>query len=150
VRNVQQPNSALAQIMNARLDMCHNKGFDAVEFDNMDGYTNSTGFPLTAAQQAYYDAFLANGAHSRGMSAVMKNDVDQIATLLPYMDVALNEECNQYSECGGYSQFIQAGKPVFNAEYSSSTGFCAADNAANINGVNFSVELDDSKFQPCR
>lgn len=150
VRDVQQPGSVLAQIMSARLDMCRMKGFDAVEFDNMDGYANSTGFPLTAPQQGYYDAFLANGARSRGMSAVMKNDIDQITTLLPYMDMALNEQCNQYQECGGYSQFIQAGKPVFNAEYATSTSFCAADNAANINGVNFSINLDDSIFQPCR
>jgi hypothetical protein len=150
IRDVQQPGSQLAQIMSARLDMCRSKGFDAVEFDNMDGYTNKTGFPLTAAQQAYYDAFLANGAHQRGMSAVMKNDLDQVTTLLPYFDVALNEQCNEYSECSPLSEFVAAGKPVFNAEYASSTGFCAADNAANFNGLNLALELDDSKFQPCR
>lgn len=150
VRNVQQANSALAAIMNARLDMCKSKGFDAVEFDNMDGYANSTGFPLTASDQAYYNVFLANGARSRGMSAVMKNDIDQIATLLPYFDMALNEECNAFGECSPYSQFVQAGKPVFNAEYGSSTSFCAADNAANFNGVRFALNLDDSIFQPCR
>jgi hypothetical protein len=33
----------------ARLDMCKAKGFDAVEPDNVDGYTNTTGFPLTKA-----------------------------------------------------------------------------------------------------
>jgi hypothetical protein len=150
VRNVQQANSALASIMNARLDMCKNKGFDAVEFDNMDGYTNSTGFPLSANDQAYYNVFLANGARSRGMSAVMKNDNGQISALLPYFDMALNEECNAFSECGPYSQFVQAGKPVFNAEYGSSTSFCSADNAANYNGVRFALDLDDSIFQPCR
>ncbi len=151
VRNVQQANSALAAIMNARLDMCKNKGFDAVEFDNMDGYdNNNTGFPLTASHQAYYNIFLANGAHTRGMSAVMKNDVAQITTLEPYFDMALNEECHQFNECGGYRQFVQAGKPVFNAEYGSSTSFCAADNADNYNGVRFSDSLDDSVFEPCR
>jgi hypothetical protein len=150
VRNVQQANSALAAIMNARLDMCKNKGFDAVEFDNVDGYTNSPGFPLTASDQAYYNVFLANGARSRGMSAVMKNDIDQISSLLPYFDMALNEECNANNECGAYSQFVQAGKPVFNAEYGSSTSFCSADNAANYNGVRFALDLNDSIFQPCR
>ena len=150
VRDVQQAGSALAQIMNARLNMCANKGFDAVEFDNMDGYTNSTGFPLTASQQAQYNVFLANGAHQRGLSAMMKNDLDQVSALLPYFDMILNEECNAYDECGALSKFVQAGKPVFNAEYGSSTGFCAADNAANFNGVNFALDLDGSKFQPCR
>ena len=116
----------------------------------MDGYTNSTGFPLSANDQAYYNVFLANGARSRGMSAVMKNDNGQISALLPYFDMALNEECNAFSECGPYSQFVQAGKPVFNAEYGSSTSFCSADNAANYNGVRFALDLDDSIFQPCR
>ena len=150
VRDVQQPDSRLAQIMNARLEMCRSKGFDAVEFDNMDGYTNRTGFPLTAAQQAYYAAYLANGAHKRGLSTVMKNDLEQVGTLLPYFDMALNEECNDYDECGALTAFVQAGKPVFNAEYASSASFCAADNAANFNGLNLSIDLDDSKFQPCR
>jgi hypothetical protein len=150
IRDIQRPDSALARIMNARLDMCRSKGFDAVELDNMDGYTNDTGFPLTSAQQAGYDAYLANGARQRGLSAVMKNDVDQVSTLLPYFDMALNEECNRYGECGLLKQFVEAGKPVFNAEYASSTGFCAADNAANFNGLNLSIDLDDSTFQPCR
>ena len=37
----------LAPIMLARLDDCAAKGFDAVEPDNMEIYTNDTGFPLT-------------------------------------------------------------------------------------------------------
>ena len=32
--------------------MCKEKGFDGVEFDNMDGYQNDTGFELTAALAA--------------------------------------------------------------------------------------------------
>lgn len=150
VRNIRATDSALARIMNARLDMCRQKGFDAVEFDNMDGFTNETGFPLTATDQAAYNIYLAHAAHARGMSAVLKNDIEQITTLLPYFDMALNEECNAYAECDAYAPFVAAGKPVFNAEYSSSTSFCAHDNAANLNGVNFSMDLDDSKFQPCR
>lgn len=150
VRDVQNSASALASIMNARLDMCQAKGFDAVEFDNIDGYTNKSGFPLTDSDQAYYNVFLANAAHQRGMSAVLKNDLDQVTQLLPYFDMALDEQCNQYVECDKLTPFISAGKPVFNAEYASSTDFCSADNAANINGVNFSVDLDDSTYQPCR
>src|SRR5689334_11374889 len=39
----------LAPIMLARLDLCRDKGFDGVMLDNVDSYTNKTGFPLTAA-----------------------------------------------------------------------------------------------------
>src|SRR6266550_197751 len=38
----------LGPIMTARLDLCQTKGFDGVEPDNIDGYANGTGFPLTA------------------------------------------------------------------------------------------------------
>ncbi len=64
--------SVLGPIMRSRLDMCKNKGFDAVEFDNVDGYTNNSGFPLTASDQIAYNTFLAEEAHKRGMSAFLK------------------------------------------------------------------------------
>lgn len=158
VRDVQKANSVLRQIMDARLDMCHTKGFDMVELDNVDGYTNSTGFPLTAADQIFFNATLANDSHARGMSVLQKNDNEQIPQLLPYFDGALNEQCNQYKECTtaqngsyGYDQYVAAGKPVFNAEYKGTTSsFCPADNANNFNGVRFDINLDDKTFQPCR
>lgn len=151
IRNALKTNSVLLSIMYARLNMCKSKHFDGVELDNVDGYTNSTGFPLTAKDQAIYNSVLANAVHQRGMFVLLKNDLDQITTLLPYFDAALNEQCNQYSECGNLHQFVQAGKAVFNAEYSIPTSsFCRADNAANFNGVRFSINLDDSVFQPCR
>jgi hypothetical protein len=151
IRDVQKPGSMLLSLMTARLDMCRSKGFDGVELDNVDGYTNSPGFPLGAGDQAIYNSVLANAAHQRGMFVLLKNDLGQVRTLLPYFDGALNEQCNQQSECGTLSQFVRAGKAVFNAEYDrSAASFCPADNAANINGVRYSINLDDSVFQPCR
>jgi hypothetical protein len=158
VRDVQKAGSVLRSIMDTRLEMCRQKGFDAVELDNVDGYSNKTGFPLTAADQLYFNATLANDAHGRGMSVLQKNDLEQVPALLQYFDGALNEQCNEFTECttaqnGGYGldQYVSAGKPVFQAEYNVSTSsFCPADNAANFNGVRFSIDLDDSTFQPCR
>lgn len=158
IREIQKSNSALRKIMDARLDMCHQKGFDMVELDNVDGYANSTGFSLSAADQLYYNATLANDSHARGMSVLQKNDDEQIPQLLPYFDGALNEQCNQYKECTtaqngdyGYDQYVSAGKPVFQAEYNLSTSsFCSKDNANNFNGVRFDLDLDDKTFQACR
>ncbi|WP_432843143.1 endo alpha-1,4 polygalactosaminidase [Dactylosporangium sp. CA-092794] len=151
IRDVQRPGSVLAQIMTDRIEMCRTKGFDAVEFDNEDGYGNPTGFDLSPDDQLAYNVFLANAAHARGLSAALKNDSDQIAQLLPYYDMALNEECNtERAGCGAYQAFIRAGKPVFNAEYGSSTAFCSADIAAGINGVRFSLKLNGSVFDPCK
>jgi hypothetical protein len=42
--------SILEPIMADRLDRCKKKGFDGVDPDNLDGYQNKTGFPLTYAQ----------------------------------------------------------------------------------------------------
>lgn len=158
VRDVQKAGSVLRSIMDARLDMCQQKGFDMVELDNVDGYTNSTSFPLTAGDQRYFNAVLANDSHARGLSVLQKNDNEQIPELLAYFDGALNEQCNQYSECTtaqngsyGLDQYVAAGKPVFQAEYKLATSaFCAADNAANFNGVKLNVNLNEKTFQPCR
>jgi hypothetical protein len=158
VRDAQSANSALLSIMRARLDMCEHKGFDAVELDNVDGYTNKTGFPLSSADQIFYNATLANAAHQRGLTVLQKNDNHQIRTLLPYFDAALNEQCNQYKECTtsqngsfDYDQYVGAGKAVFQAEYKlDPSQFCPADNRAHFNGVRFSIKLDGSVFQPCR
>ena len=43
--------SILLPIMNARVAKCKQAGFDGVEWDTVDGYTNRTGFPLTASDQ---------------------------------------------------------------------------------------------------
>jgi hypothetical protein len=146
VRNL----SALEPIMTTRFQMCKEKGFDAVEPDNMDGYENSSGFPITAAQQVTYDTWVAGEVHSLGMAVFQKNDGEQTAQLESHFDGALDEQCNQYSECSNFQAYLSAGKPVLNAEYELSTSaFCAADNAAGIMGARYGLELDGSTFEPC-
>ena len=63
--------------MRARFAMCARKGFDAVEPDNMDGFENPTGFPITAAQQLTYDRWVARAVHRLGMAVFEKNDPEQ-------------------------------------------------------------------------
>ncbi|MGR8010994.1 endo alpha-1,4 polygalactosaminidase [Streptomyces hypolithicus] len=107
----------LEPLMAERLDMCRKKGFDAVEPDNMDGYRNRTGFPLTAADQLRYNRLIARLAHARGMSVGLKNDLDQIPELVGDFDFAVNEQCAEYEECEQLTPFIKAGKAVFHVEY---------------------------------
>ena len=140
----------LKPIMRARMDICQRKGFDAIEFDNVDGYRNATGFPLTGGDQLRYNVFLANAAHARGLSAFLKNDLGQIPKLLPYFDASLNEQCFQYSECAALSRFVNAGKPVFNVEYKlDRSQFCAKANARNFNSLKKRLALDAWR-RPCR
>lgn len=136
----------LGPIMERRLDQCRAKGFDAVEPDNVDGYTHATGFPLSAADQLAYNRFLANAAHARGLGIGLKNDLDQVAALAPSFDFAVNEECFQYSECGKLAPFLNAGKAVFNAEYSvSPSSFCSTARAMGISAIRKNMMLDAAR-----
>lgn len=140
----------LRPIMEARLDLCKSKGFDGVEPDNVDGYQNRTGFPLTAADQLKYNRFIASAAHARGLSIGLKNDIDQIKDLLADFDWALNEECFKYKECSAYKPFTDAGKAVFHVEYDLTPAqFCSQANALNFNSLHKNMDLDAYRF-PCR
>ncbi|XP_078338945.1 uncharacterized protein LOC111134234 [Crassostrea virginica] len=104
-------------IMQRRLDRAVSRGCDGVEPDNVDGYSNHNGLGLTAADQLTYNKWLAREAHARSLSVGLKNDVDQIPSLVSFFDWALNEECVQYNECNKYQPFFDAGKAVFHVEY---------------------------------
>lgn len=107
----------LAPILLARFDQCAAKGFDGLEPDNIDSYTSDTGFPITAQDQLTFNIWLANQAHARGLSIGLKNDDEQVQELLPYFDWALTEDCVADDWCDLMTPFIEAGKPVFAAEY---------------------------------
>ncbi len=143
----------LGPIMRQRLDMCRTKGFDAIEPDNIDGYTNDTGFPLSYSDQLAYNRWLANEAHARGLSIGLKNDGDQVADLLSYFDWALTEDCFDQGWCSQLTPFVAAGKAVFAAEYTDTgmtTGqFCPQANALNFNAILKHRELDAWR-QTCR
>jgi hypothetical protein len=107
----------LAPIMRARLDLCAAKGFDGVEPDNIEIYDNNTGFPLTYEDQLAYARWLADEAHARGLAIGIKNAPDMVADSLEFFDFAVTEDCFYYDWCGEMLPFIDAGKPVFAAEY---------------------------------
>ena len=110
----------LAPILQARFDLCKEKGFDGIDPDNIDAYQNDSGFPLTAADQLDFNRWLADEAHARGLSIGLKNDPDQAEELEPWFDWALTEECFQQGWCAQMLPFTQAGKAVFAAEYADS------------------------------
>ena len=138
--------------MAARFAMCARKGFDAVEGDNIDGFENRTGFTISVGQQLAYDEWMARTVHALGMAVFQKNLPEKAAQLQPYFDGVLDEQCNQYSECGAFAPYRRAGKPVLNAEYRASLypGFCAADRRRGISGALYALSLDGSLWRPCR
>jgi hypothetical protein len=142
--------AVIEPIMTARFQMCREKGFDAVEPDNIEAAFNRSGFPITALQQLTYNEWVAEEVHSLGMAILQKNDGQQASELEPYFDGVLTEQCNQYRECGDFDPYLLAGKPVINAEYKLKTSrFCAADEAAGIVGARFDLALDGKRFEPC-
>lgn len=129
----------LAPILRARLDLCKAKGFDGVEPDNIDAYTNNTGFPLTYQDQLRFNIWLAQEAHARGLSIGLKNDSEQVRDLLPFFDWALTEDCFDQDWCAQMTPFITAGKAVIDTEYTD-TGirledFCPEARALHIHAI---------------
>ncbi|MEU1127387.1 endo alpha-1,4 polygalactosaminidase [Streptomyces sp. NPDC005899] len=132
----------LEPLMEARIAMCAKKGFDAVEPDNMDGYLNSTGFPLTARDQLRYNRLIARLVHRHGMAVGLKNDLPQIPELVGDFDFAVNEQCAQYGECAALSPFVEAGKAVFHAEYEVPVAeFCAESRRLRLSSLLKKYEL---------
>jgi hypothetical protein len=132
----------LGPLMRRRVQQCKSKRFDGVEFDNVDGYENESGFPLKGSDQLRYNVFLANLAHADGLSAALKNDTDQVGALLPYFDWSLDEQCFEYQECAKLLPFINAGKPVFEVEYSlQRSRFCPRAKALGFNAMRKHLDL---------
>jgi hypothetical protein len=133
----------LGPILADRFTACKGKGFDGVEPDNVDGYGNDTGFPLTAAEQLAFNRQVAALAHRTGLAVGLKNDVEQAASLAGTMDFAVDEECVKYRECAALRIFPAAGKPVFHAEYDRPvTVFCAVTRPLGFSSIRKHLELD--------
>jgi hypothetical protein len=134
--------SILLPIMTQRIQNCADKGADAVEPDDIDGYTNSPGFPFTRADQVAYNKAIAGIVHSFGMSVALKNDGDDVNSLLPFFDFAIVEQCVQYNECSTYSPFVSVGKSVLVAEYQGSiTSICNQLATLKMNGILTNLDL---------
>jgi hypothetical protein len=141
--------SVLQPILEARMDLCKSKGFDGIEPDNVDGYANGTGFPLTAADQLAFDRAVASAAHARNLSVALKNDLDQVPDLVGQFDWALNEQCFEFAECNGLQPFLNAHKAVFNVEYNLATSsFCPQAKAMGLSSMRKDISLDAYRV-PC-
>ena len=146
IRNLQ----TLGPIMLGRIRLAVQKGCDGVDPDNVDGYVNDTGFPLSTDDQLAYNLFLSNAAHQNGLGIGLKNDLEQAEILLPFFDWALSEQCFYYKECSLLLPFAQAGKAVFVIEYQMTPEeFCSQANGMNFNALQKKIQLDAFRFA-CR
>ena len=153
--NINSP--AVMTIIKARITMCAWKGFDAVEPDIDDSYTDSTGFRITEADNIAYDTGLAHYAHQLGLAWGLKNgDIPGFAArMLPHVDFALDEQCFRYRTCGAfYPSFARAHKAVFEVEYSDQgepapRAYCPQAIRYGFDSVQFDSALDGKVRVPC-
>jgi len=133
----------IGPILEDRVAICAAKGFDGVEFDNVDGYSNKTGFALTAQDQLAFDRWLADTAHAHGLAVGLKNTPSLAAQLEPSFDFSIVEECVQYHECGSFAPFLDANKPVLDIEYKvTAATLCPKTERLGIFGMRKHLELD--------
>lgn len=136
----------LRPIMAKRMDMCRDKGFDAVEPDLLDAVVNDTGFPISGADQLAYNRMIARLAHDRGLGVGLKNDLEQIPELVADFDFAVNEECAQFHECELLKPFIAAHKAVLHVEYDlAPDAFCTATTALGLSSMHKEPDLGPTR-----
>jgi hypothetical protein len=105
------------------IDGCAKKGYDAVEFDNLDSWTRFDGTPLAKKvpfgkpQALAFAKLIADRAHADDMAVGQKNTADitpnQSSTV--GFDFAIAEECGHYNECDRYTKVY--GDEVIVVEY---------------------------------
>ena len=102
---------------------CARKGFEAVEFDNLDSWTRFDGTPLAGRvpfgkrEALAYARRLVGRAHALGLAAAQKNtaDVTRAQSRRVGFDFAIAEECARYDECDRYRRVY--GRRVIEIEY---------------------------------
>jgi hypothetical protein len=138
----------LEPIMGARFQLCKKKGFDGVDPDNIDGYQNKTGFPLTAAEQLTYDEWVADEAHSLDLAVDQKNDPAQLKPLDTHFDFAVDEQCFQQGWCDKLVPYTNENRLVVDIEYTNQMSeqrflakACPSDKGYSITGILKKLEL---------
>lgn len=138
--------SSLVQgLMQNRFMLAQEKGCQGIEPDNVDGYANDTGFPLTADDQLSYNAWVANAVHALGMSVALKNDIAQVPQLEPLFDFELDEQCFDFDECDALLPFTRATKAVLEVEYGDAglvPSICPQADALRFDTIIKDVQLD--------
>ncbi len=103
---------------------CADKGFEAVEFDNLDSWTRFQDSPVASqppfgrTEAVAYATLLVADAHVAGLAAAQKNTAElskaEARTQIGF-DFAIAEECGRWKECGRYR--ANYGNLVYVIEY---------------------------------
>ncbi|MFH1805854.1 MAG: endo alpha-1,4 polygalactosaminidase [Pseudomonadota bacterium] len=142
-----------ADVMMARFDLCREKGFLAIEPDNIDshesdgeGMSGKTGFEISRADQVRYLDWLIGQAHARGLAIGQKNAPELVPDLVGKMDFALLESAWRIGFMDQFKPYRDQGKPVFAVEYreegADPAQFCPEATRYGFQGVIARLDLD--------
>jgi len=116
--------TALLAIQGAWFEQCRDDGYQAIEPDNLDAFSRSTGL-ITFAQTKEYLKLVVPYVHDLGLAIAQKNTSDSpngyggigstFVDGTEGFDFAIAEECAAYEECDGYTD--EYGALVFEIEY---------------------------------
>lgn len=139
----------LQSIMEARADIAVAKGAHAIEWDNLDIWQQSSGFPITQADTQVWLQMLADITHSRGLAAIFKNTPDLAVWASTRFDGCIAEEAYQWDEIATYMPWRNAGKPVWAIEYTGTLD-CSDANSRGIYLAKYPVDLDGAPTATCQ
>jgi Glycoside-hydrolase family GH114 len=114
----------IAARLQPMIDTCARKGFDAVEYDNLDSWTRFDGTPRAGdvpfgkSEALAFAALITRRAHALGLAVGQKNTAEltrRQARRRVGFDFAIAEECGRYRECGAYRRVY--GNHVIAIEY---------------------------------
>ncbi len=108
--------AAIVERLGPLIDDCAERGFVAIEFDNLDSYTRSND-ELSVDDALALATLLVDRAHDAGLAAGQKNALE-LGTRGPDdagFDFVVLEECDLWAECGLATEVY--GDQVMNIEY---------------------------------
>jgi hypothetical protein len=109
---------ALRPLLERRLDLCRQRGFDGVLLARLDGHARDTGFAIRPEQQLAFNRWLAEAAHARGLAAGILGDLGQAAELAAAFDLLVADGCDAGDGCAAAARaFLASGKPVHLVAY---------------------------------
>ncbi|PZX56379.1 glycosyl hydrolase family 114 [Cereibacter changlensis] len=116
ISTVESRAANLAQVLPS-IRTCADKGFDAVEFDNLDSYTRAEG-RLSLDDAVTFASLLVSAARDHGLASGQKNtpELDRRGRDEVGFGFAVVEECHRWGECAAYTDIYGAGQ-VLGIEY---------------------------------
>lgn len=145
---------ALKGLIRSRLAKhCRDKGFDAVEPDNIMNHEEPTPFRTTPEQQLAFNRWLAKTAHGMSLKIGIKNNDSQIAALASSFDFFIGEDYYADGLLGSLGPL--RGKAVYLVEYDDRLKvpfeeFCSDISAQGFSGVLVHGRKAFSRVRPCQ